>query len=305
VARCSHGLQELIITIGDRYRLNRKIAAGGFGAVYLGTDLQSSKQVAIKLEHTRRGSGKLKLEAEAYRTLAGGAGVPRVLLFDEECDYYVLVFNYCGRRFSLKTVLLVADQLLTRIEYIHSKSLVHRDVKPDNFLVGTGGQGNTVYAIDFGLAEDYRTVHSRGRHEGTCRYASISFHNGEEQYRRDDLESLGYVLVYFLRGSLPWQGLKASRGESRTKLVKEMKIKMLAGELCEGLPAEFQTYVDYTRSLSADAQPDYAYLQGLFRGLCERHGLAYDNVFDWTVKKCLEEYGELDERLPRASNKRR
>jgi len=297
--------KELIITIGDRYRLNRKIAAGGFGAVYLGTDLQSSKQVAIKLEHTRRGSGKLKLEAEAYRTLAGGAGVPRVLLFDEECDYYVLVFNYCGRRFSLKTVLLVADQLLTRIEYIHSKSLVHRDVKPDNFLVGTGRQGNTVYAIDFGLAEDYRTVHSRGRHEGTCRYASISFHNGEEQYRRDDLESLGYVLVYFLRGSLPWQGLKASRGESRTKLVKEMKIKMLAGELCEGLPAEFQTYVDYTRSLSADAQPDYAYLQGLFRGLCERHGLAYDNVFDWTVKKCLEEYGELDERLPRASNKRR
>ena len=76
-------------------------------------------------------------------------------------------------------MLLVADQLLTRIEYIHSKSLVHRDVKPDNFLVGTGGQGNTVYAIDFGLAEDYRTVHSRGRHEGTCRYASISFHNGE------------------------------------------------------------------------------------------------------------------------------
>jgi len=297
--------KELIITIGDRYRLNRKIAAGGFGAVYLGTDLQSSKQVAIKLEHTRRGSGKLKLEAEAYRTLAGGAGVPRVLLFDEECDYYVLVFNYCGRRFSLKTVLLVADQLLTRIEYIHSKSLVHRDVKPDNFLVGTGRQGNTVYAVDFGLAEDYRTVHSRGRHEGTCRYASISFHNGEEQYRRDDLESLGYVLVYFLRGSLPWQGLKASRGESRTKLVKEMKIKMLAGELCEGLPAEFQTYVDYTRSLSADAQPDYAYLRGLFRGLYDRHGLAYDNVFDWTVKKCLEEYGELDERLPRASNKHR
>ena len=155
-----------------------------------GTDLQSSEQVAIKLEHTRRGSGKLKLEAEAYRALAGGAGVPRVRLFDEECDYYVLVldllgpsledlFNYCGRRFSLKTVLLVADQLLTRIEYIHSKSLVHRDVKPDNFLMGTGRQGNTVYAIDFGLAEDYRTVHSRGRHEGTCRYASISFHNGE------------------------------------------------------------------------------------------------------------------------------
>ena len=155
-----------------------------------GTDLQSSEQVAIKLEHTRRGSGKLKLEAEAYRALAGGAGVPRVLWFGEECDYYVLVldllgpsledlFNYCGRRFSLKTVLLVADQLLTRIEYIHSKSLVHRDVKPDNFLVGTGRQGNTVYAIDFGLAEDYRTVHSRGRHEGTCRYASISFHNGE------------------------------------------------------------------------------------------------------------------------------
>jgi hypothetical protein len=119
-----------------------------------------------------------------------------------------------------------------------------------------------------------------------------------EQYRRDDLESLGYVLVYFLRGSLPWQGLKVGKGESRTKLVKEMKIKTSTGELCEGLPAEFQTHVDYTRSLSADVQPDYAYLQSLFRGLYERHGLAHDNVFDWTVKKCLEEYGELDERLP-------
>ena len=123
--------------------------------------------------------------------------------------------------------------------------------------------------------------------------------------RRHDLESLGYVLVYFLRGLLPWQGLKVGKGESRTKLVKKMKIKMLAGELCEGLPDEFQTYVDYTGSLSVGAQPNYAYLWGLFRGLYKRHGLAYENVFDWTVEKCLKDYGELDERLRRASNKHR
>jgi len=121
--------------------------------------------------------------------LAGGTGIPRVLWYGQECDYYVLVldllgpsledlFNYCERRFSLKTVLLLADQLITRIEYIHSKSLVYRDVKPDNFLMGTGRQGNIVYAVDFGLAENYRMNGYRGRYEGTHRYASMNFHNG-------------------------------------------------------------------------------------------------------------------------------
>ena len=155
----------------------------------IGTDLESNEEVAIKLEHTRHGPELLEDEAMTYKALSGGKGIPRVRWSGQECDYYVLVhdllgpsledlFNYCDQKFSVKTVLLLADQLISRIAYIHSKSFIHRDVKPDNFLMGVGRQGNVVYAVDFGLAEDYRVAWHRGGHAGTRRYASINSHNG-------------------------------------------------------------------------------------------------------------------------------
>jgi len=122
------------------------------------------------------------------------------------------------------------------------------------------------------------------------------------QYRQDDLESLGYVLVYFLRGSLPWQGLKVAKREDKTRQIKEMKTNMSAGELCRGLPTEFQTYIEYSRSLGADAEPDYRYLRRLFRDLSKRHGIDYDNVFDWTVRKYIQNHSELDK--PASSSSR-
>ena len=128
------------------------------------------------------------------------------------------LFNYCNRKFTYKTVLLLADQLICRIEYIHARCFIHRDIKPDNFLMGIGRRGSQVNVIDFGLAKKYRDprthLHIPYRENknltGTARYASVNTHLGIEQSRRDDLESLGYVLIYFCRGSLPWQGLKAA-----------------------------------------------------------------------------------------------
>ncbi|KAG0485069.1 hypothetical protein HPP92_009148 [Vanilla planifolia] len=216
--------------VGNKFRVSRKIGSGSFGEIYLGYHLQTNEEVAIKFENVKTKHPQLLYESKIYRILQGGTGIPNVKWFGVEGDYNVLVmdllgssledlFNFCSRKLSLKTVLMLADQMINRVEFVHSKSFLHRDIKPDNFLVGSGRRANQVYIIDFGLAKKYRDS-SNHQHipyrenknlTGTARYASMNTHLGIEQSRRDDLESLGYVLMYFLRGSLPWQGLKAGR----------------------------------------------------------------------------------------------
>lgn len=207
------------------------------------------------------------------------------------------LFNFCSRKFSLKTVLLLADQMISRIEYIHSKNFIHRDVKPDNFLMGLGKKGNLVYIIDFGLAKKYRDARTH-QHipyrenknlTGTARYASINTHLGIEQSRRDDLESLGYVLMYFNLGSLPWQGLKAATKRQKYERISEKKMSTPIEVLCKGYPSEFATYLNFCRSLRFDDKPDYSYLRQLFRNLFHRQGFSYDYVFDWNMLKFVSD----------------
>ncbi|KAM9748261.1 casein kinase I isoform 2-T2 [Dama dama] len=231
-------------------------------------------------------------------------GIPTIRWCGAEGDYNVMVmellgpsledlFNFCSRKFSLKTVLLLADQMISRIEYIHSKNFIHRDVKPDNFLMGLGKKGNLVYIIDFGLAKKYRDARTH-QHipyrenknlTGTARYASINTHLGIEQSRRDDLESLGYVLMYFNLGSLPWQGLKAATKRQKYERISEKKMSTPIEVLCKGYPSEFATYLNFCRSLRFDDKPDYSYLRQLFRNLFHRQGFSYDYVFDWNMLK--------------------
>ncbi|CAI6008113.1 unnamed protein product, partial [Closterium sp. NIES-65] len=182
---------------------------------------------------------------------------------------------------------------INRVEYVHSKSFLHRDIKPDNFLMGLGRRANQVYIIDFGLAKKYRdpTTHQHIPYRenknltGTARYASINTHLGIEQSRRDDLESLGYVLMYFLRGSLPWQGLKAGTKKQKYEKISEKKMSTPIEVLCKGYPTELASYFHYCRSLRFDDKPDYAYLKRLFRDLFIREGFQFDYVFDWTILK--------------------
>lgn len=220
------------------------------------------------------------------------------------------LFNYCGRRFQLKTVLMLADQLLGRLEYVHTKSFIHRDVKPDNFLIGLGKRQSVIHIIDFGLAKKYRDPRSH-QHipyrenknlTGTARYASINTHIGIEQSRRDDLESLGYVLMYFIRGSLPWQGLKANTKKQKYERIMDRKMSTSTEQLCKGYATEFRSYFEYCRSLRFEDRPDYAYLKRLFKELFYRKGFQYDNMFDWTVLNLQQERSRFPPERPIVSN---
>lgn len=290
--------------VGGKYRLVRKIGSGSFGDIYLGINITNGEEVAVKLESHKARHPQLLYESKLYKILQGGVGIPHIRWFGQEKDYNVLVmdllgpsledlFNFCSRRFTMKTVLMLADQMIGRIEYVHNKNFIHRDIKPDNFLMGIGRHCNKVFIIDFGLAKKYRD-HRTGQHipyredknlTGTARYASINAHLGIEQGRRDDMESLGYVLMYFNRTSLPWQGLKAATKKQKYEKISEKKMSTPVEVLCKGFPAEFAMYLNYCRGLRFEEAPDYMYLRQLFRILFRTLNHQYDYTFDWTMLK--------------------
>ncbi|GMH07826.1 hypothetical protein Nepgr_009666 [Nepenthes gracilis] len=290
--------------VGGKFKLGRKIGSGSFGELYLGFNIQSGEEVAVKLESVKTKHPQLHYESKIYMLLYGGTGIPHLKWFGVEGDYNAMVidllgpsledlFNYCNKKFSLKTVLMLADQLITRVEYIHSRGFIHRDIKPDNFLMGLGRKANQVYMIDYGLAKKYKDLQTQ-KHiayrenknlTGTARYASVNTHLGIEQSRRDDMESLGYVLMYFLRGSLPWQGLKAGTRKEKYDKISEKKMLTPIEVLCRSFPTEFTSYFHYCRSLRFEDKPDYSYLKHLFRDVFIREGYQFDYVFDWTILK--------------------
>jgi len=290
--------------VGNHYRVGKKIGEGSFGVVFEGTKLVSGTAVAIKFEPRKSDAPQLRDEFRSYRTMNGTPGVPQVHYFGQEGLHNVLVidllgpnledlFDLCGRKFSIKTVCMAAKQMVTRVQGIHEKSLIYRDIKPDNFLIGVPGSktANVVHIIDFGMAKHYRDpktkVHipyrERKSLSGTARYMSINTHLGREQSRRDDLESLGHVFMYFLRGGLPWQGLRAATNKQKYEKIGEKKQTTPIAELCEGFPEEFTIYMNYVRKLGFEETPDYDFLRDLFTKVLKTLGEPEDGIYDWML----------------------
>lgn len=288
--------------VGVHYRIGKKIGEGSFGVIFDGTNLLNNQQVAIKFEPRKSDAPQLRDEYRTYKTLVGCTGIPNVYYFGQEGLHNILVidllgpsledlFDWCGRRFSLKTVVMAAKQMISRVQTIHEKNLIYRDIKPDNFLIGRPGtkNANLIYVVDFGMAKQYRDpktkqhipYRERKSLSGTARYMSINTHLGREQSRRDDLEALGHVFMYFLRGGLPWQGLKAATNKQKYEKIGEKKQTTAIKDLCDGFPEQLGMYVTYVRNLGFEETPDYDYLRDLFTQALKDSTDMEDGEYDW------------------------
>jgi casein kinase 1 len=289
------------IKVANKFKVGRKLGHGSFGDIYHGQNLKTGEEVAIKLEKIRTRNPKLIPEARILKSIQGGVGIPTLHWFGAEGDFSIMVLELLGASLedllrhlsysmSLKTVLTLAEQMLARIEYLHSKDLIHRDIKPENFLIGRDSHCDLVYLIDFGLAKRFRDPKT-GTHiefcegkslTGTARYASIFTHRGMQQSRRDDLECLGYVLVYLLKGSLPWQGLQGNTQREKYLNITQTKIGTSLDVLCAELPFEFKSFLMMARALKFDERPDYALYIRMFSELNQKMECLAHRRFDWS-----------------------
>ena len=281
----------------EKYKKIKKVGKGTFGIVYKGIQLDTNQPIAIKIERDKH--SRLELEYNIYNQFKNVIGVPRIIDFikNKEKKEKTLIMEYlgpsidflftlCKNKFSVKTVLMIAIQSINRLEQIHKQGFIHRDIKPDNFLVGYGQNKDIIYLVDFGLSKKYINSHYRNDKNlvGSLRYASIRNHKGIEQSRRDDLESLGYMLIYFINGSLPWQNVQKKTEKEIIDEIFNIKRNISLKDLCNGLPEEFYLYMKYCRLLRFVEKPDYKYLRKLMYAVLVKNNWEYDFNYDWMNK---------------------
>jgi serine/threonine protein kinase len=284
-------MSELKSSVGNSYKLIKSLGKGSFGDVYLVTDREKN-EFACKAEHSGA-KNRLKGESLIYKRFEMKKldCVPRVYKYLATPEYNLLIMQLLGKsldvvmedqcgKLDIGTVMKIAISLIGNIEKIHRVGIIHRDIKPNNFMFGRDKDQSKLFVMDFGLSKkwyidrthiDYTTDRSM---IGTARYASLNIHNGIEPSRRDDMESIGYMLVYLVVGSLPWQGLKKKTKENPLEdKIGDKKLMVDLKTLCAGLPDCFYEYINYTRNLQFTEKPDYEYLRELFTNSAQKNNI--------------------------------
>lgn len=301
----------------SKTRLLKLMNGGSFGQIFLGENVSTSEKVAVKIEHPGQ-IEQLLYEGQVYRKLKGGPGIPSVAWYGMHGSAFnVLVMDLlgpslqdllhdAGHKFSLKTVLLLIDQMLDTIQFVHEQNFVHRDLSSNNFMLGSGDNAHKLYLIDYGLTKKLESGRGFAGGKGvmrfrfarpmvgTARFCSIFCQRGEEEGRRDDMESLGYLWVYLLKGQLPWQGLQANSHAEKMEKILATKLATSLTTFCEGLPEEFLTYLTFVREMSQYAVPDYTAIKIMFHNLAKREGIEYDFLYDWSpISSACQSRGRL------------
>jgi len=289
-----------------KFETVKRLGAGCFGEVFRGKNTQTGQEVAIKFESRQvKSAPQLEHEVEvitALRQNSSPQGVVECFYFGTEGTFNCMVMEILGKsledhvqqckgKLNVKSTTLIAQQVLSRIEFLHSKGFVHRDIKPENFMFGVKDKVHHVYIIDFGLSKMYwdkqRGAHAMMKQKlsltGTARYASINAHKGVEQSRRDDLEAIGHMFLYFLRGALPWSGLDAKTQEEKYRKIMEKKETTDLGDLCANHPKQFKEYLAYARNLGFQDRPDYNMCYGLMQKVREPDWK--DHSYQWFEEK--------------------
>mmetsp|Transcript_11847 Transcript_11847/g.26935 ORF Transcript_11847/g.26935 Transcript_11847/m.26935 type:complete len:428 (+) Transcript_11847:150-1433(+) len=302
---------QVFVSLGDAdekktyealYREGPQLGTGCFGQVLLVSKKGTRQQFAAKIATEETSIASLLWEAELLQRLSVTTGFTEVFFSGlVQPGKAVMVMELLGENlsdlqarygpcFTLKTVLMIADQVLSRVEDLHARGLIHCDIKPENFMVGYGAQASTVFLIDLGLASEYCDMETRAHipmakdieFVGNAEYASARALGGCEQSRRDDLEAVAYMLIRFLVGHLPWDRQENDvDGEQWFDHIAKQKALLPVPLICQGCPKEFEQYLKYCRKLKFDAEPDYAHLRRLFRSCSKREGFQDDGIFDW------------------------
>lgn len=284
--------------VSNEYEIIKKLGSGSFGEVYLTKIVKDGTLVASKIEEKSNKHSKILDEYKIYKKLEKKKIkdiIPEIYSIYETPKFNVLVMELLGdnldtlftkhnKKFEVPFVLRLGYDMINIMEKIHNCGFIHRDIKPNNFMFGLDKK--TLYILDFGLSKrfyknkkhiEYRTNRSL---TGTLRFVSLNVHIGIEGARRDDLISIGYMLIYFLNGALPWQGLKKSKSTSHMDLIKEKKLEIGLKKLCDNIPKCFYDYMDYVQNLKFEEKPDYKYLKNLFYNYAMDNNLSFEYSFE-------------------------